>query len=199
MNDISAILQKIQEDARQYGENAAAAAREKAEAITESCRQEAQAETQRVLEAAKRQAEAIRQRAVSQSGIESRNTKLQVRRQAIDSAFGKAMEQLCAMPAEKKTAVYARLAAQSSFAGEALLVLNQADRDTLGKTLPAEIMKQCAAAGRTCKVTLSGAAGPFAGGFILDQGSTETNCTFEVLSSSVKEELEARVDAALFG
>ena len=28
MNDISAILQKIQEDARQYGENAAAAARE---------------------------------------------------------------------------------------------------------------------------------------------------------------------------
>ncbi len=193
MNDISAILQKIQEDARQYGENAAAAAREKAEAITESCRQEAQAETQRVLEAA------IRQRAVSQSGIESRNTKLQVRRQAIDSAFGKAMEQLCAMPAEKKTAVYARLAAQSSFAGEALLVLNQADRDTLGKTLPAEIMKQCAAAGRTCKVTLSGAAGPFAGGFILDQGSTETNCTFEVLSAGVKEELEAQVDAALFG
>ena len=59
------------------------------EAITESCRQEAQAETQRVLEAAKRQAEAIRQRAVSQSGIESRNTKLQVRRQAIDSAFGR--------------------------------------------------------------------------------------------------------------
>ena len=175
MNDISAILQKIREDARQYGENAAAAAREKAEAITESCRQEAQ------------------------SGIESRNAKLQVRRQAIDSAFGKAMEQLCAMPAEKKTAVYARLAAQSSFAGEALLVLNQADRDTLGKTLPAEIMKQCAAAGRTCKVTLSGAAGPFAGGFILAQGSTETNCTFEVLSAGVKEELEAQVDAALFG
>ena len=161
MNDISAILQKIQEDARQYGENAAAAAREKAEAITESCRQEAQAETQRVLEAAKRQAEAIRQRAVSQSGIESRNAKLQVRRQAIDSAFGKAMEQLCAMPAEKKTAVYARLAAQSSFAGEALLVLNQTDRDALGKALPAEIMKQCAAAGRTCKVTLSGGTEPF--------------------------------------
>ena len=61
MNDISAILQKIQEDARQYGEAAAAAAREKAEAITESYSQEAQAETARVLEAAKHQAEAIRQ------------------------------------------------------------------------------------------------------------------------------------------
>ena len=69
----------------------------------------------------------------------------------------------------------------------------------LGETLPALIMKQCAAAGKTCKVTLSNTTGPFAGGFILDQGSTETNCTFEVLSSSVKEELEARVDAALFG
>jgi V/A-type H+-transporting ATPase subunit E len=198
MNDISAILASIQEDARQYGEAAAAAAREKAEAITESYSQEAQAETARVLEAAKHQAEAIRQRAVSQSGIESRNAKLQVRRQAIDTAFQKAMEQLCAMPAAKKTAVYAAMAAQS-LTGDAALVLNKADKAAIGAALPAEIEKRCAAAGRACKVTLSGATGSFAGGFILDQGSTETNCTFEVLSTSVKEELEAQVDAALFG
>ena len=198
MNDISAILQKIQEDARQYGEAATAAAREKAGAITESYRQEAAAETAKVLDAAKRQAEAIHQRAASQTGIETRNQKLQVRRQAIDAAFHKAMEQLCAMPAQKKAEVYAAMAAQA-LAGDAALVLNQADRAALGETLPALIMKQCAAAGKTCKVTLSKTTGPFAGGFILDQGSTETNCTFEVLSSSVKEELEARVDAALFG
>ena len=196
MNDISAILASIQEDARQYGEAAAAAAREKAEAITESYSQEAQAETARVLEAAKHQAEAVRQRAVSQSGIESRNAKLQVRRQAIDTAFQKAMEQLCAMPAAKKTAVYAAMATQS-LTGDA--VLNKADKAAIGAALPAEIEKRCAAAGRACKVTLSGATGSFAGGFILDQGSTETNCTFEVLSTSVKEELEAQVDAALFG
>ena len=198
MNDISAILASIQEDARQYGEAAAAAAREKAEAITESYSQEAQAETARVLEAAKHPAEAVRQRAVSQSGIESRNAKLQVRRQAIDTAFQKAMEQLCAMPAAKKTAVYAAMAAQS-LTGDAALVLNKADKAAIGAALPAEIEKRCAAAGRACKVTLSGATGSFAGGFILDQGSTETNCTFEVLSTSVKEELEAQVDAALFG
>ena len=94
MNDISAILQKIQEDARQYGEAAAAAAREKAGAITESYRQEAAAETAKVLDAAKRQAEAIHQRAASQTGIETRNQKLQVRRQAIDAAFHKAMERM---------------------------------------------------------------------------------------------------------
>ena len=198
MNDISAILAKIQEDARQYGEAAAAAAREKADAITESYRQEAQAETARVLEAAKHQAEAIHQRAVSQTGIETRNQKLQVRRQAIDVAFQKAMEQLCSMPAQKKTEVYAAMAAQS-LAGDAALVLNQADRAALGETLPREIAKRCAAAGKQCKVTLSDTIGSFAGGFILDQGSTETNCTFEVLSMGVKEELEAQVDAALFG
>lgn len=198
MNDISVILAKIQEDARQYGETAAAAAREKAEAITENYRQEAQAETQRVLDAAKHQAEAIRQRAASQTGIETRNTKLQVRRQAIDAAFQKAMERLCSMPAEKKAEVYAAMAAQS-LTGDAALVLNQADRAALGDTLPAEIAKRCAAAGKNCKVTLSGETGSFGGGFILDQGSTETNCTFEVLSTSVKEELEAQVDAALFG
>lgn len=199
MNDISAILAKIQEDARQYGEAAAAAAQEKASAITESVRQEAQAETDRILEAAKHQAEAIRQRAVSQSGIETRNAKLQVRREAIDAAFEKAMELLCAMPAEKKLAVYGELAARSPITGNAVLVLNREDHAALGKTLPAEMEKRFAAAGKTCKVTLRKEPASFKGGFILDQGSTETNCTFEVLSAGVKEELEAQVDAALFG
>ena len=91
------------------------------------------------------------------------------------------------------------MAAQSAATGAITLVLNQADKAALGGTLPAEMEKKCAAAGHPCKVTLSGATGSFAGGFILDQGSTETNCTFEVLSTSVKEELEAQVDAALFG
>lgn len=199
MNDISAILAKIQEDARQYGETAAAAAKEKAEAIYESSRQEAQGETARLLEAAKRQADAILQRAASQSGIESRNEKLRVRRESIDAAFAKAMETLCTMAPDKKLAVYSGLAAQSSVTGDVRLVLNQADKAAIGATLPGEMEKRCAATGHPCKVTLSAAAGSFAGGFILDQGSTETNCTFEVLSSSVKEELEAQVDAALFG
>lgn len=198
MNDISAILQKIQEDARQYSETTAVAAREKAEAIKENYRQEAQAQTEKALEAARHQAEAVRQRAASQAGIETRNQKLQVRRKAIDAAFQKAMEQLCSMTDLKKADIYAGLAAQS-LAGDAALVLNQADRAALGETLPREIQKRCAAAGKQCKVTLSGETGRFAGGFILDQGSTETNCTFEVLSASVKEELEAQVDAALFG
>lgn len=199
MNDISAILQKIQEDARQYGETAAAAAREKAEAIKESSRREAQAETARILEAAKRQADAILQRAASQSGIESRNEKLRVRRESIDTAFGKAMEQLCAMAPDKKLTVYGELAARSTIAGNVTLVLNQADKAAIGAALPGEMEKRCAAAGHPCKVTLGKETGNFAGGFILDQGSTETNCTFEVLSASVKEELESQVDAVLFG
>lgn len=197
MNDISAILAKIQDDARKDGENAAAAAKEKAEAITESYRQEAKAEADRVIEAAKAQAEAIHQRAASQAGIESRNQRLRVRREAINTAFEKAMEQLRTMPDLKKAEVYASMAAKS-LTGDAALVLNKADRDALGTTLPGEITKRCGAAGKTCKVTLSEKTGGFAGGFILDQGSTETNCTFEVLCASVKDELEAQVDAALF-
>ena len=197
MNDISAILAKIQEDARKDADAAAAAAKEKAEAITESYRQEAKAETDRVLEAAKAQAEAIHQRAVSQAGIESRNQRLRVRREAINTAFEKAMEQLRTMPDLKKAEVYASMAAKA-LTGNAALVLNKADRDALGTTLPGEITKRCAAAGKTCNVTLSETVGKFVGGFILDQGSTETNCTFEVLSASIKDELEAQVDAALF-
>lgn len=197
MNDISAILAKIQEDARKDADTAAAAAKDKADAITENYRQEAKAETDRILEAAKAQADAIHQRAASQAGIESRNQRLRVRREAINTAFEKAMEKLTSMPDLKKAEVYASMAAKA-LTGDAALVLNKADKAALGSTLPGEITKRCAAAGKTCKVTLSEKTGKFSGGFILDQGSTETNCTFEVLSASVKDELEAQVDAALF-
>ena len=103
MNDISAILAKIDADARQYAQAAQAAAEQKAEAIREDYRRQAEAEAARAAGEARRQAEAIRQRAVSQAGIEARNSRLAARREAIDSAFQRAMERLCAMPEEVLT------------------------------------------------------------------------------------------------
>ncbi len=44
--------------------------------------------------------------------------------------------------------------------------------------------------------TLSSKVGEFAGGFILKQGSIEHNCTFEVLVSAVRDELEGEVSLA---
>lgn len=198
MNDISAILAKIQADAKEYEETTLAAAREKAKDIEKNYLRQADEEAAAVQEAARRQAEAVHQRALSQAGIESRNSRLQARRQAIDGAFQKAMELLCAMPEEKKLALYSRLGSES-LTGDAVLVLNREETETLGTRTAAEIQKLAQAAGKPWKVTLSQEPGAFRGGFVLDQGATETNCTFEVLSAGVKEELEAQVASVLFG
>ena len=197
MNDISAILAKIDADARQYAQAAQAAAEQKAEAIREDYRRQAEEEAARAAGEAQRQAEAIRQRAVSQAGIEARNSRLAARREAIDSAFQRAMERLCAMPEEEKIDFYAGLGAQS-LAGDAALVLNRAEMDSLGERAAAELEKRARAAGKPWRVTLAGEPGAFRGGFVLDQGVTEINCTFEVLCAGVKEELEAQVASVLF-
>ena len=194
MNDISAILAKIDADARQYAQAAQAAAEQKAEAIREDYRRQAEEEAARAAGEAQRQAEAIRQRAVSQAGIEAR---LAARREAIDSAFQRAMERLCAMPEEEKIDFYAGLGAQS-LAGDAALVLNRAEMDSLGERAAAELEKRARSAGKPWRVTLAGEPGAFRGGFVLDQGVTEINCTFEVLCAGVKEELEAQVASVLF-
>ena len=197
MNDISAILAKIDSAAQEAARAALAAAEEKARAIGEDYRRQAEEETARAAAAAERQAESVRQRALSQAGIESRNSSLTARREAIDAAFGRAMERLCALPEEEKIALYARLGA-SAASGDGRLVLNRAESAAFGEKAAAALEERLHEAGKPGRITLSPEPGAFRGGFVLDQGETELNCTFEVLCAGVKEELEGQVASLLF-
>ncbi len=198
MNDLNAILDKIARDAKEYEQKSMEAARKNAEIIEADYRRQAEAESAEALAAAKAQAEALAQRAQSQAGIEERNRRLAARRSVIDAAFAKSLAMLRALPKEKLLDFYAAQAVRY-ITGSASLILCPQDRAEMGEELTEKITGLCRKAGKDFSVTLAEETGSFLGGFVLREGSVETNCTFEVLNMGAKEELEAQVAGILFG
>ena len=218
MNDISAILKKIDEDAKEAAAAILRAGEENRDKILADYRAQAEKERKAILDRANAQCEAIALRAASQAGIAERNKKLQTRREAMDAAFAGAMKKLCSLSDEQKVALFTRMAA-ANITGDAELILNPADRASIGGALVTAIEKKLAAQsgrsplagaavavvektlgvrGGNPHVSLSKETGSFAGGFLLREGNVETNCTFEVLVSGAKEELEPEVSRVLF-
>ena len=198
MNDISTILNKIANNAKEYEKGQRDAAKIAADQVLAEYHRQAQEVSVAILEEAKAQAEAIRQRAISQGGVEERNQFLAARRQAIDKVFTKSLEQLRALSAKELKTFYADQAVQY-ISSDATLILCQKDQEELGSELVQEIENLCKKAGKNCTVTLAKEPGNFLGGFVLREGNIETNCTFEVLNRNAQEELEAQVAQILFG
>ncbi|MEA5010328.1 MAG: V-type ATP synthase subunit E [Angelakisella sp.] len=192
MNDLNAILAKIGEEAKECREKTLEAARREAERIEAEFTAQGKAESAAAIEAAKAQAAAIEQRAQSQAGLVQRNASLTARRKTIDAAFARSLQMLRQLPDDQLVEFYAALAV-SCISGDAELILCQRDKDAFGAALAQRIAEL---SGKL--VTLAETSGNFLGGFVLREGSIETNCTFEVLNSNAKEELEGEVASILF-
>lgn len=197
MNDINAILQKIAEGAKVQAAGIIETAQKNCEAIKADYGKQAAQQEKEILSAAAAQAEAVRLREASQSGIEQRNLKLEARRAAIDAAFEKAMETLCGMSDEKKVALYSEMAVQS-VSGDAALIMNPAERASIGEAVVKMASKKLVNERKVYKLYIADDVGKFRGGIKLREGNIETNCTFEVLVSRAKEELEPEVARVLF-
>lgn len=103
MNNIESIVKKIADDAKLSAEQKIAEAQQEAQQIvsdyqaqgrTKSCR------TRRHRH--QKQASVIAERVESQSGLIRRNLMLQYKREAIEQAFQKSLEVLCAQDADKQ-------------------------------------------------------------------------------------------------
>ncbi|MEG0853139.1 MAG: V-type ATP synthase subunit E [Angelakisella sp.] len=197
MNDMSVILERISEDAKVQAAGIIETAKKNCESIKAEYNKEAEQQKKAILSAAAAQAEAIRLRAASQSGIEQRNLKLETRRAAIDAAFEKAMETLCAMSDEKKVALYSEMAAQS-VSGDAAVILNAAEKASIGEAVIKMASKKLVSERKVNKLYIATEVGKFRGGIKLREGNIETNCTFEVLIAQAKEEMEPEVAKILF-
>ena len=194
MNELSKLVDKILEEAKDYAAQLEQSARGEAEKTLEAARAQGKKEAGAILENARRQAEAVAHRAQSQMGMEKRSVKLSARREAIDKAFQLAMDKLCAAPQEKMVEFLSQMAAKAAVTdGE--LIFNEADQ-ALGAKVTDRVCQLLESRG--LKVALSGQQGKFRGGFILREGNIETNCTYEVLIMGVQEEMEPKVASVLF-
>ena len=196
MNNIESIVKKIADDAKLSAEQKIAEAQQEAQQIVSDYQAQADKIMQDAQAQAQKQASVIAERVESQSGLIRRNLMLQYKREAIEQAFQKTLEVLCAQDADKQVTLLSD-AAVKYLSADAKVILNEKDKAAFGEKLVSEISRKLQAANKNYSVSLSADAGSMQGGMILAEGSIETNLSYEILVKNIRDELEGEVAKVL--
>lgn len=196
MNNIESIVKKIADDAKLSAEQKIAEAQQEAQQIVSDYQAQADKIMQDAQAQAQKQASVITERVESQSGLIRRNLMLQYKREAIEQAFQKSLEVLCAQDADKQVTLLSD-AAVKYLSADAKVILNEKDKAAFGEKLVSEISRKLQAANKNYSVSLSADAGSMQGGMILAEGSIETNLSYEILVKNIRDELEGEVAKVL--
>lgn len=196
MNNIESIVKKIADDAKLSAEQKIAEAQQEAQQIVSDYQAQADKIMQDAQAQAQKQASVIAERVESQSGLIRRNLMLQYKREAIEQAFQKSLEVLCAQDADKQVTLLSD-AAIKYLSADAKVILNEKDKAAFGEKLVSEISRKLQAANKNYSVSLSADAGSMQGGMILAEGSIETNLSYEILVKNIRDELEGEVAKVL--
>lgn len=196
MNNIESIVKKIADDAKLSAEQKIAEAQQEAQQIVSDYQAQADKIMQDAQAQAQKQASVIAERVESQSGLIRRNLMLQYKREAIEQAFQKSLEVLCAQDADKQVTLLSD-AAVKYLSADAKVIINEKDKAAFGEKLVSEISRKLQAANKNYSVSLSADAGSMQGGMILAEGSIETNLSYEILVKNIRDELEGEVAKVL--
>lgn len=196
MNNIESIVKKIADDAKLSAEQKIAEAQQEAQQIVSDYQAQADKIMQDAQAQAQKQASVIAERVESQSGLIRRNLMLQYKREAIEQAFQKSLEVLCAQDSDKQVTLLSD-AAVKYLSADAKVILNEKDKTAFGEKLVSEISRKLQAANKNYSVSLSADAGSMQGGMILAEGSIETNLSYEILVKNIRDELEGEVAKVL--
>lgn len=196
MNNIESIVKKIADDAKLSAEQKIAEAQQEAQQIVSDYQAQADKIMQDAQTQAQKQASVIAERVESQSRLIRRNLMLQYKREAIEQAFQKSLEVLCAQDADKQVTLLSD-AAVKYLSADAKVILNEKDKAAFGEKLVSEISRKLQAANKNYSVSLSADAGSMQGGMILAEGSIETNLSYEILVKNIRDELEGEVAKVL--
>jgi len=195
--NIDAILQRIEDDARQSAAQALDAARDRAaelQARAESDRAQDRDETLRQAEA---QAAELRDRMIRMAALDARKEALAAKRELIDMAFAEALSAMRAMKPQQAKDFHIRLLLDSAEGGEKLIIA-QEDEALFDADFFARANAAMEQAGKRGALSLSGEHRPLGGGFVLQQGGMEINCAYDSVLRTQRAALEAEVAAALF-
>ncbi len=224
MNGIEKITARIQEDSQKEIDEQLARARAEAADIIARYRAQAEAEAADIVARGEKAAAERESRLASVDQLECRKAVLGAKQEVIELAFRRAKEKLLALPQEEYVALLADLAVKASSTGREKLIFSQADRARVGKAVvvaanaklaeaavpgeardtPAGGLLTRVVAGAsavlrgTAMLTLSEETRPMDGGFILSDGATEVNCTFDTLIRLQRSALAGQVAKVLF-
>lgn len=226
MEGINKITQKIAQDAQAEINKLMAQTEEKVQAIRAEAAAQAKEEADAIVERGRTAAGERLERLESASQMERRKLELAAKQEVLGEAFELALEKLCTLPEQDYIDLLTKLALEASSSGKEQLIFSQRDRNKVGKqvvmaandallkgrapSLPEEVAKSkvgtlvdklihnTTAMVTGAGLTLSEQTRDIKGGFIMVDGDVEINCAFETLVRLQREQMEKKVADTLF-
>ena len=152
-----------------------------------------------ILRSGMKDAEQFASRIERTAQLDAKKEILGLRQEMVSEAFRLAEQKLAGMPEEEYLAFLTRLALEAVSTGTEELVMNEAQRDTLGEKLAAAVNAARKEAGKNGEVTVAQDTREITGGFILRQEKVEVNCTLDLMLELIRNEVAAEVARVLFG
>ncbi len=151
-----------------------------------------------VAERAAREALEQKRRISGMAELEERKELLTVKRDLLESAFRQALEQLGAMDEKAYRILLKRMLLAAVKSGDETVILSPRDLERLDREFWAELNRDLDGAGKKGLLAPATETRNLSGGFILQAGGVECNCSFDSLLKMQREELEPEVAALLF-
>jgi len=190
---IDAITEKIINDATEYAEGLISEANGKAEKIIQDAMIEAESITEKSAAKSVKDSTAIINKLYAEAELEARKMRLAVKQKEFNIALEAAIDRIAGTDPKVYTAfLAARIAETGVRDGE--LKLNAKDRKSIGKKLIKAANDQI----KGGKLKLSNETIGARGGFVLNSGDIEIDSTLETMVVVIKDNIAAKVVAALF-
>jgi len=140
---------------------------------------------------AKEESEIVKRREIV-AGLDAEKVDLGVKQRLIGEAFDSALRLLSEMPRDKYLSVVSALMEKAVITGDEILLIGKDERHIDSTWLDSYN------ASHNTRVSFSGDRVPISGGFVLRNGKIDINCSWDMLISDIRPEIESEVVKRLF-
>ncbi len=197
MTGLEKILRHIEDDAATAAQKEMAKAIRKADEILAAAKAEADKKYAEIMEQSRMDVKASLSRAESAASLQEKKLLLNAKQEIITEIIEKAEVSLARLPDEDYFDRIIRMVKKYALDQEGEIIFSPADKKRLPDQF--ESLLVAALADRTNAVlTVSGETRNMEGGFVLNYGEIEVNCSFEALFFAARENLQDKVREVLF-
>lgn len=192
-----AIINRILEDARTQAAKILSDANQTVEKLRANNEQALEQKRGQALAQARSECVELRDRMLRMAELDQRKEMLAMKREVVDRAFDKALEDLRNMPGGQACAFMTQLLVEAA-QGDELLVVDAENENVFDEKFVADVNAAMRAAGKAGGLRLSRQTRRMGGGVVLSREGMEVNLTYPAVLSEIRPSMEAEIARMLF-
>lgn len=196
MSGLDNIKRQILEEANHSAKETVMRAKAQAEEIIRAAGEQAQAESEKTMQRARAEAENYADRIASSSEMQRKQAMLQAKQEVIRGVIEKAYVRVLSLDDESYFQMIRRMLEEFVLPQDGMICFSASDLKRLPQGFEREIQMIALAHGGSLEV--SAESREIDGGFILDYGGIEENCTIRALFEAKRDELSDQVHRFVF-